>query len=129
MTPLPPDPLSVLRPLVEGIGGWDQADRVRRGANLLATLPRPPVGMTPHEEIHRQNKLVVRFYAPDPARDTGVPVIVVPSMINRAYVCDLEPDRSLVGGLARLGHPDLEGFAARCPRPRAAPAFSGRAAL
>ncbi|MCB9778447.1 MAG: alpha/beta fold hydrolase [Alphaproteobacteria bacterium] len=104
---LPPDPLSVLRPLVEGVGGADQADRVRRGMQLLATLPRPPVGTTPHEVIHRQNKLVVRYYAPASAAVSGrspTPVIVVPSMINRAYICDLEPDRSLVGGLAALGH-------------------------
>lgn len=105
MIPLPPDPLSVLRPLVEGVGGLDQADRVRRGMTLLATLPRPPVGVTPHTVVHRQNKLEVRFYAPDPAVARRTPVVVVPSMINRAYVCDLEPDRSLVGGLARLGHP------------------------
>lgn len=105
MTPLPPDPLALLRPLVAGIGGLDQADRVRRGASLLETLPRPPVGLTPHQVIHRQNKLVVRFYAPDPARATGRPVVVVPSMINRAYIVDLEPDRSLVGALAAAGHP------------------------
>lgn len=104
---LPPDPLSVLRPLLEGVGGVDQADRVRRGMQLLATLPRPPVATTPHEIIHRQNKLVVRHYAPTgAAASPGLPpVIVVPSMINRAWICDLEPDRSLVGGLAALGHP------------------------
>ena len=103
--PLPPDPLSVFRPLVEGIGGLDQADRVRRGATLLQTLPRPPVGLTPHRVIHRQNKLVVRYYAPDPAKAAGRPVVVVPSMINRAYIVDLEPDRSMVGALAAAGHP------------------------
>jgi len=103
--PLPADPLAFMRPLVEGWGGLDQADRVRRGMQLLATLPRPPLGTTPHQVVHRQNKLVLRYYAPDPDRRTSTPVIVVPSMINRATICDLEPDRSLVGGLARLGHP------------------------
>lgn len=105
MIPVPPDPLAALRPLVAGIGGLDQADRVRRGATLLQTLPRPPVGLTPHAVIHRQNKLVVRHYAPDPTRATGTPVIVVPSMINKAWICDLEPDRSLVGALSAAGHP------------------------
>ncbi|RME26023.1 MAG: hypothetical protein D6798_07575, partial [Deltaproteobacteria bacterium] len=103
--PLPPDPLAALRPLVRGLGGLDQADRVRRGMQLLASLPRPPVGTTPHEVIHRQNKLQLRYYAPAAERRTATPVVVVPSMINRATICDLEPDRSLVGGLARLGHP------------------------
>ena len=99
------DPFDIYRPLVSGIGGADQADRVRRGVRLHATLPRPPVGQTPHAVIHRQNKLELRYYAPDPAKATGVPVVVVPSMINRAYICDLEPDRSLVRSLAEAGHP------------------------
>ncbi len=103
MTPGLPDPLAALRPFVEGVGGLDQTDRVRRGMLLLATAPRPPVGLTPHQVVHRQNKLVLRYYAPAGV-PCGPPVVVVPSMINRASICDLEPDRSLVGGLAALGH-------------------------
>lgn len=98
-----PDPLGALLPLVRGVGGLEQAERARRGAWVLATTPRPPVALTPHEVVHRQDKLVVRHY---PAgQPGGVPVVVVPSLINRASICDLEPDRSLVGGLAGLGHP------------------------
>jgi polyhydroxyalkanoate synthase len=103
-SPLGFDPFAPLRPLVEGVGGVDQADRVRRGMLVHQAVPRPPVGLTPHTVIHAQNKLVVRYYPPSGAvRKT--PVVVVPSMINRAYICDLEPDRSLVGALARAGHP------------------------
>lgn len=36
-------------------------------------------------------------------RGTGRPVLVVPSLINRAYVLDLMPDRSLLRWLARQG--------------------------
>ena len=39
-----PDPLAGLRPLVEGVGGLDESDRVRRGMRILAVTPRPPVG-------------------------------------------------------------------------------------
>lgn len=104
MKPLPADPLELVRPLVAGIGGWQQTDQVRRGLWVHATTPRPPVGTTPHEIIHRQNKLCVRYYAPATA-STGAPVVVVPSMINKASICDLEPDRSLVASLAEKGHP------------------------
>ncbi|MEZ4320243.1 MAG: alpha/beta fold hydrolase [Myxococcota bacterium] len=99
-----PDPLQGLESVLSGIGGADQTARVRRGMWLHATLPRPPVGTTPHTVIHRQDKLEVRYYAPV-GSERLAPVVVVPSLINRAYVCDLEPDRSLVGGLAKLGHP------------------------
>jgi polyhydroxyalkanoate synthase len=98
------DPLAGLEVAFAGIGGVEQAAKVRRGMWLHATLPRPPLGQTPHEVIHRQDKLAVRFYAP--AVDQGLlPVVVVPSLINRASICDLEADRSLVGALSQLGHP------------------------
>jgi len=105
MTHLPPDPLSGWSALVKGVGGFEDVDRIRRGMLIHATVPRPPVGRTPHTVIHQQNKLVVRFYAPNPDTATGVPVIVIPSLINRAAIVDLEPDRSLVAGLADKGHP------------------------
>jgi polyhydroxyalkanoate synthase subunit PhaC len=101
---LPLDPLALLRPLFHGIGGLEQSDQVRRGMHLHATLPRPPVGTTPHVIVHTQNKLTLRYYAPPGDAPHATPVVVVPSMINRATICDLEPDRSLVGGLAAQGH-------------------------
>ena len=100
---LPPDPLAALRPLLEGVGGLRQSDAVRRGMHLHATLPRPEVGTTPHTVVHTQNKLVLRHYAPAERR-FAAPVVVVPSMINRASIVDLEPDRSLVADLAARGH-------------------------
>jgi polyhydroxyalkanoate synthase len=103
------DPLEALRPLFEGSRALLQADKLRRGYLLSALLPKPPVGATPSELVHRQGKLELRYYAPtvhsDAAPAPKVPVIIIPSMINRAYIVDLEPDRSLVAGLAQKGHP------------------------
>jgi polyhydroxyalkanoate synthase subunit PhaC len=80
------------------------AARIRRGMEVLATAPRPPVGLTPNEVVHQQGRLTVRYYAPAaPARAT--PIVLVPSLINRAYILDLEPGRSLVQALAAAGHP------------------------
>lgn len=100
-----PDPLGVWDALAAPLAGLDTVARVRRGMWIHATTPRPPVGLTPHEVVFRQNKLVLRHYPAQGPRRQRVPVVVVPSLINRAYICDLEPDRSLVGGLAALGHP------------------------
>lgn len=80
------------------------ASRIRRGMQILATAPRPPVGLTPNEVIHQQGRLAVRYYAPTGAR-RKTPVVLVPSLINRAYILDLEPGRSLVQALAAAGHP------------------------
>lgn len=114
MIPLPPaldwfrgvpDPFGALSSFVDPIDGLHQVDQVRRGLWIHATTPRPPVGTTPHQVVFRQNKLTLRHYAPQGAQRAAAPVVVIPSLINRASICDLEPDRSLVGGLARLGHP------------------------
>lgn len=80
------------------------AARIERGAAILATTPRPPVGLTPHEVVHRQGRLVVRYYAPV-GEVRATPVVLVPSLINKAYILDLEPGRSLVAALAERGHP------------------------
>ena len=99
------DPLAaIVGPFVQGIGGMQQTEAVRRGMHLHAITPRPPVGLTTHDVIHRHDKLAVRYYAPRGPVPAGPPVVIVPSLINRAYICDLEPDRSLVAGLAELGH-------------------------
>lgn len=83
---------------------FDRADRIGRGMWVVATSPRPDVGQTPHAVVHVHDKLVVRYYAsPSPERGR-TPVVIVPSLINRAWICDLEPGRSLVAGLAALGH-------------------------
>lgn len=82
----------------------DPFARMQRGALVHALSPRPPVGLTPYRVIHRQDKLEVRYYAP--ARAEGrPPVVLVPSLINRSYILDLEPDRSLVAALSARGHP------------------------
>lgn len=99
------DPLAGLTNLFEGIGGLEQTAKVRRGLVLHQSLPRPPVGQTPHQVIHRQDKLAVRYYPASGEDRVDVPVVVLPSLINKAWICDLEPDRSLVGALSRAGHP------------------------
>jgi polyhydroxyalkanoate synthase len=94
--------------LTRAVPGTDPVSRGRKGMLLHARLARPDVGTTPFEIVFRQNKLELKFYAPKPPADGRVrrtPVVLVPSMINRAYILDLEPDRSMVGALAAMGHP------------------------
>jgi polyhydroxyalkanoate synthase len=115
------DPFGFVDALWSGLEGPATVAKIRRGAAVLATAPRPPVGLTPHEIVHRHDKLVVRYYPPGgtpgatggggtPGATGGtrtdlLPVVVVPSLINKAYICDLEPGRSLVAALAEKGHP------------------------
>ncbi len=78
--------------------------KMRRGAMIHGLAPRPPVGQTPHAIVHRHDKLVVRHYAPTGPAVGGPPLVLVPSMINRAWILDLEPGRSMVEAMAAAGH-------------------------
>ncbi len=95
------DPLGWLPP--PGLAGFDEIAKVRRGMLLLAAAPRPPIGITPHAVVHGHDKLAVRYYPPS-GTHSGETVVVVPSLINRAAIVDLEPGRSLVAALAAAGH-------------------------
>ncbi len=70
------------------------AERVRRG--------RPPVGTSPHDVVHAENKWRLLRY-----RSAGVrhrtPVLLVPSLINRHYVLDLLPGKSFAEFLVAQG--------------------------
>jgi polyhydroxyalkanoate synthase len=80
---------------------------VKRLLNLagLANRPKPPVGQTPSDVIHRENKWRLIRYRP---RAEGVayarPVLLVPSLINRHYVLDLMPGKSFAEWMVARGH-------------------------
>lgn len=74
----------------------------------LLTRPRPPVGSTPADVVHRENKWRLLRYRPaTPEGDTPAfltPVLLVPSLINRHYVMDLLPGKSMAEDLVAAGH-------------------------
>lgn len=98
-------PLAAVDKLMSALAPLGEPARIARGAWLASTLPRPEPGRTPNTVVHRQGKLQLRYYAPTGAERRRTPVVIVPSLINRAYICDLESDRSLVASLAGFGHP------------------------
>jgi polyhydroxyalkanoate synthase len=74
----------------------------------LAKLPfrdRPPIGMTPADTVHQENKWRLLRYRPRPeGLAFRTPVLLVPSLINRHYVLDLMPGKSFAGYLVAQGH-------------------------
>jgi len=72
---------------------------------LVRRAPKgpPAVGTTPHTVVWTENKWrLLRFSPPTPRFKT--PVLLVPSLINRWYVLDLGPSRSLIEWLVAQGH-------------------------
>lgn len=79
------------------------AMRAVRNVASIARRRLPPVGRTPHVVVHAENKWrLLRFG--DTTRSQSEPILLVPSLINRWYVLDLVPGRSLVEYLVEQGH-------------------------
>jgi polyhydroxyalkanoate synthase len=72
---------------------------------LLRRAPKglPAVGQTPHTVAHHENKWRLLRFTPS-QRKFQRPILMVPSLINRYYVLDLGPGRSLIEWLVAQGH-------------------------
>jgi polyhydroxyalkanoate synthase len=75
--------------------------------NLLG-LPfrkKPPVGVSPSDVVHHENKWrLIRYRNRPEGLAFRTPVLLVPSLINRHYVLDLMPGKSLAEYLVAQGH-------------------------
>lgn len=60
-------------------------------------------GQTPADVVFTENKLRLLHYRPIVAHPHPIPLLIVPSVINRSYVLDLLPGRSLVEHLIGQG--------------------------
>ena len=86
------------------------ADWQRRLAGVLeeaAAIPVDTRGATPFEvaSSYRGDRVQLRRYAPSQGALQRSPVLIVYSLINRPFILDLTPQRSLIGALCRAGHP------------------------
>jgi polyhydroxyalkanoate synthase subunit PhaC len=80
--------------------------RFARGLrNLIDRVSRGPisVGLTPRETVWRERQWQLLRFAPAERRH-ATPILLVPSLINRWYVLDLAPGRSLIEWLIGQGH-------------------------
>ena len=81
--------------------------RLKNLASLVTrTRPKPQVGMSPVDVVHRENKWRLLRYRPaeGQSRKFQTPVLLVPSLINRHYVMDLLPGKSMAQDLVAAGH-------------------------
>ncbi|MBK8218521.1 MAG: alpha/beta fold hydrolase [Myxococcales bacterium] len=70
----------------------------------LGLRGKPPVGTTPADVVHRENKWRLLRYRRKAPPKYATPVLLVPSLINRHYVLDLLPGKSLAEWLVAEGH-------------------------
>lgn len=77
----------------------------------LETMADVEVGTTPADVVYEENKLELLHYDPEAAgidmpedEREDVPILIVYALINKPYILDLQPDRSVVRRLLEAGH-------------------------
>jgi len=80
----------------------DAVETADVGMERLVTLLTAEVGATPSEVVYGENKLELHRYEPETV-EHGTPIFVVYALVNRPYILDLQPDRSVVRRLLEAG--------------------------
>ncbi|MFC4541624.1 class III poly(R)-hydroxyalkanoic acid synthase subunit PhaC [Halosolutus amylolyticus] len=81
----------------------DLADKGRVAPDRTETLENVEVGQTPSEVVYEENKLRLLHYEPMTEEQHDIPILVVYALINKPYILDLQPDRSVVQTLLEAG--------------------------
>ena len=72
------------------------------GAERFVDIATAEVGHTDSESIYTENKLQLRYYEPE-EREHETPIFIVYALVNRPYILDLQPDRSVIRRLLEEG--------------------------
>ncbi len=67
------------------------------------TVQNVEVAQTPSEVVYEENKLELLHYEPLTEEQHDVPILVTYALINKPYILDLQPDRSVVQTLLESG--------------------------
>ena len=81
------------------------AEAIRKsdaGRDTLSHLLTADVGHTDSEVVYEENKLELHHYEPDDRRHE-TPILIVYALVNRPYILDLQPDRSVIRRLLAAG--------------------------
>jgi polyhydroxyalkanoate synthase len=74
-----------------------------RGAETLVGVDEIDVGTAPKELVYEEDKLKLYHYRQEGKVTCSVPVLIVYALVNRQYMLDLQPDRSIVRNLLQHG--------------------------
>ncbi|TAN43970.1 MAG: class III poly(R)-hydroxyalkanoic acid synthase subunit PhaC [Candidatus Methanoperedens sp.] len=78
-------------------------EKFKYGMELFMKAPDFSVGTTPSEIIFREDKMKLIHYIPTVEKPYPVPVLIVYALVNRYYILDLQPDKSVIKKLLDEG--------------------------
>ena len=70
--------------------------RTTKFAELMDDPPKFGFGATEHEVVYRKERMRLLHYASDAKTKRNPPILMVYAVINKPYVLDLHPDRSVI---------------------------------
>ncbi len=85
-------------------GAAELAEKSRVAPERTETLENVEVGQTPSEVVYEENKLGLLHYESKTEEQHDVPILIVYALINKPYILDLQPDRSVVQTLLEAGY-------------------------
>lgn len=92
---------TAVKSFVEQLG--DAGIKLVKGSETLTEIDQIDVGTAPKDLVYAEDKLELFHYRPEGKVTCNVPVLIVYALVNRQYMLDLQPDRSVVRNLLQHG--------------------------
>lgn len=77
--------------------------KLKEGMELFVNPSDLSVGTTPSEIVYTEDKLKLIHYLPTVEKPHPIPILIVYALVNRHYILDLQPDKSIVKKLLDEG--------------------------
>ena len=74
-----------------------------KGIGILLEHPEIDVGTTPYEVIYAEGEMRLLHFIPSKSELLPVPVVITWALVNRYYILDLQPDKSVIRKLLDHG--------------------------
>jgi polyhydroxyalkanoate synthase len=88
---------------MNGLNLIENFDKFKYGMELFLEPPEFSVGTTPSEVIFSEDKMRLIHYIPTVENPHPVPILIVYALVNRYYILDLQPDKSVIKKLLDEG--------------------------
>lgn len=77
--------------------------KFKKGSEIISELNEISVGIAPHEIVYSEDKMKLLHYKTTVENPCPVPVLMVYALVNRYYILDLSPDKSVIKNLLDRG--------------------------
>jgi polyhydroxyalkanoate synthase len=88
---------------MNGLTLIEDFEKFKYGMEIFLEPPEFSVGTTPSEVIFSEDKLRLIHYIPTVVNPHPVPILIVYALVNRYYILDLQPDKSVIKKLLDEG--------------------------